>query len=168
MNYLAELMELRGLSQKEVQDMSGVYHVGYLMRLDTLEFVRKPTIAKLAKALDVTPRELVKGGKKMKDKILQTKVTQAAETLAKALRDYNGDEMILRVTVFTRDPECKEEGDPDGVPDFYSIVVHDANVDYDTPIDTTLSASARIYYDDEGIRKVIPYYCEGKADDLQS
>ena len=97
----------------------------------------------------------------MKDKIFYTKAVEAVESLARELRAYSSEPMYFSVTLFTRDNECHHEGDPEGVPDFYSFrfckedqIADDASV-YDC------SKAARIYYSDDGkILKVIDYYNE--------
>ena len=98
-------MKARGITPEELSKMSGcnVGNIRRIMKLDSLDFVYKSTTEKLSKALGVTPRELVKGGKSMKKKILQTEVTRAAETLCNALRAYTDEPLYLRIAVFSRD-----------------------------------------------------------------
>ena len=99
----------------------------------------------------------------MKNKVLYTEVIKAAETLARALRNYTDEPMYLNLCIFTRDAECHHEGDPEGTPDFYSLVVHSASEEYfEENLEPTISTSARVYYKEtkhgELIQTVIPYY----------
>ena len=95
----------------------------------------------------------------MKNKVLYTEVLKAAEHLATVLRNYTDEPMYLNLTIFTRDAECHHEGDPDGVPDYYEVVVEGAEADDDA--EPTIATSARVYYSEdqygEQIRTVIPY-----------
>ena len=98
----------------------------------------------------------------MKNKVLYTEVIKAAEGLARALRNFTDEPMYLNLCIFTRDAECHHEGDPDGLPDYYDVVVNGADVEFDENTDPTISTSARVYYkeskDGELIQTVIPYY----------
>lgn len=95
----------------------------------------------------------------MKDNILKTNVTQAVESLCKALRAYTSESLVCTVTIISKstlDPKSDE-----GVlPDWYKVrVVHTEAVDQD---DSIINQSARIYYGPdeygtEGIIKVLPY-----------
>lgn len=158
MNNLVLLMKARGITPEELSKMSGcnVGNIRRIMKLDSLDFVYKSTTEKLSKALGVTPRELVKGGKSMKKKILQTEVTRAAETLCNALRAYTDEPLYLRIAVFSRDKSVICDGDPDGVPDYYDVRVSEADFDPDN-YDPIVSKSARVYYGEDGIRFVIPF-----------
>ena len=95
----------------------------------------------------------------MKNKVLYTEVLKAAEHLATVLRNYTDEPMYLNLCIFTRDAECHHEGDPDGVPDYYDVVVEGAEADDDA--EPTISKTARVYYSEdqygELIRTVIPY-----------
>lgn len=164
MNNLREIMSARGITPIELAKRSGC-NVGNIRRLAKeggIEYTTKSTVTRLAKALDVTPKELVKGGKSMKNKILKAEITKHIEAISKALRDYKDEPMYLSLTVFTRDSECHIDGDPIGVPDYYSVRVHESDIDDIEECDLTLSMSARVYYafydQDELIRTVIPYY----------
>ena len=106
----------------------------------------------------------------MKNKVLYTEVIKAAEGLARALRNYTDEPMYMHLAIFTRDEESHHEGDPDGLPDFYSLVVHSASEEYfEENLEPTISTSARVYYkeskDGELIRTVIPYYEDVAEDD---
>ena len=95
----------------------------------------------------------------MKNKVLYTEVLKAAEHLATVLRNYTDEPMYLNLCIFTRDAECHHDGDPDGVPDYYDVVVEGAEADGDA--EPTICTSARVYYSEnqygELIRTVIPY-----------
>ena len=95
----------------------------------------------------------------MKNKVLYTEVLKAAEHLATVLRNYTDEPMYMNLTIFTRDADCHHEGDPDGVPDYYDVVVEGAEADDDA--EPTIRTSARVYYSEnqygELIRTVIPY-----------
>lgn len=102
----------------------------------------------------------------MKDKVLYGEVMKAAESLARALRAYTGEPMNCILTVFTRDQLIKTPGDPEGIPDYYSVLIRSTECEhYD---DSTMKLVNKIYYSDdefgnEKIGKVIPYY-EREAD----
>ena len=168
MNYLKQIMEAEGISPIQLAEMSGcnIGTVRNLMKADSIEYAFKGTIKKLSKALGVTPRDLVKGGKRMKNKILYTEVTKAAEALSKALRAYTDEPMYLSVCVFTQDKTAICDGDPEGIPDYYSIRCH--NADDIEGIVPTISESARVYYGEDGIKVVKPYHREVADDDSQN
>jgi len=97
----------------------------------------------------------------MKDKVLYGEVMKAAENLARALRAYTGEPMNCILSIFTRDQNVRTPGDPQGIPDYYSVLIRSAECEhYD---DSTLKAVRKIYYCDddfgnEKIMKVVPYY----------
>lgn len=97
----------------------------------------------------------------MKDKVLYGEVMKAAENLARALRSYTGEPMNCILSIFTRDQNVRTPGDPQGIPDYYSVLIRSAECEhYD---DSTLKAVRKIYYCDddfgnEKIMKVVPYY----------
>lgn len=164
MNYLTQIMEVRGYTPKDVAEMSGcaVTNIRRIMKLDSLEFAYPKTVSRLSAALGVTPRELVKGGKRMKDKVLKAKITKSVEEIAVALRNYTDEPLYLNITVFSRDNTVRLFGDPEGTPDFYSIRCHSTeNLEADN-IDLIIGKSARVYYSqdkdtEELIRTVIPF-----------
>ena len=100
----------------------------------------------------------------MKNKVLYTEVKKAAEMLCNALRSYSGEPMYLNLTVFTRDNTISD--DPKDIPDYYSVVVsYPDEVDEDIRINSAvISESAKVFYGDEGIRSVEPYYSEVEDD----
>lgn len=168
MNNLAMIMELEGITPKKLAELSGcdAGNIRRLMSLDSLDFIRPDTKKRLASALGVTIKDLVKGGKRMKNKILYAEVVKATEELTKALRNYTDEPMYLNVCIMTRDKTAVCEGDPSGVPDFYSIRCHKADdIDEIVP---DISESARVFYSEdgngEGIRNVFKYF-EGVAND---
>ena len=95
----------------------------------------------------------------MKNKVLYAQVVEAAERLAVILRNYATEPMYLNLCIFTRDEGCRHEGDPDGAPDYYDIIVEGSESDDEA--EPTISITSRIYYSEdrygELIRTVIPY-----------
>lgn len=97
----------------------------------------------------------------MKDKVLYGEVMKAAENLARALRAYTGEPMNCILSIFTRDQDVRTPDDPQGIPDYYSVLIRSAECEhYD---DSTLKAVRKIYYCDddfgnEKIMKVVPYH----------
>lgn len=157
MNYLRELMRAKGITATELSKMSGVSQgcISRMLKMSDITFSYKHTQKALADALGVTVNELVNGGGDMKNKILESEVRKAAESLAVALRKYTTEPMYCSLIIFTKDVTCKCDEDPEGIPDYYSFRVHEAeDVEEHYP---TFSESARVYYDDEGIRYVIPF-----------
>ena len=59
----------------------------------------------------------------MEEKILKTIVVMAAENVALELRKYSPETMYCQITALTHNNAIKEEGDPEGEPDFYRIEV---------------------------------------------
>ena len=72
--------------------------------------------------------------------------------------------MYLNLTVFTRDNTIADR--PEYIPDYYSVVVsYPDEVDEDIRINSAvISESAKVFYGDEGIRVVKPYYSEVEDD----
>ena len=123
--------------------------------MNDITFAYKSTQKALADALEVTVSDLINGGDKMKKTILHAEVIKAAESLAVALSKFSSDPMYCSVTVFTKDVTCKCEGDPEGIPDYYSVRIHDAeDVEGER---TFISESARVYYGEDGIRTVLKF-----------
>lgn len=96
----------------------------------------------------------------MKDKILLTEVRKAAEQLCNALRSYTDEPLYCNLTVFTRDNTIAKE--PKDIPDYYSVIVAlPDEVDEDIHISSAvISESAKVFYGEDGIRNVEPYYSE--------
>ena len=104
----------------------------------------------------------------MKDKVLRSAVTEAVEKLTRALRNYTDEPMSCFLSVFTRDEEIKADGEPDTIPDSYSVTVRSGCVEPGS--DPTLRMMCKIYYSDdefgqESIRTVIPCHDEGEEDE---
>jgi len=94
----------------------------------------------------------------MKNKILETEISEACETIARALRAYSGKPIFLKTYIYTR------ETHPEKGTDFYSFVLKDKHGN------TLLDLGKRIAYcwdDDNGGMEVIreTYKCYGGADD---
>ena len=104
----------------------------------------------------------------MEEKILKTIITMSIENITRELRKYSQEPLQCSIEIFSRDQVVKDETDPEGVPDYYSVLVRIAGEDVELtyPI---VDESNKIYYsfDDrgiEGIRRVLPCYrkgCEG-------
>ena len=158
MNNLTAYMDARGITPKELSEKTGISinNIRRLMNTGNLESAYTYTKTAIAEALGVSVCDLVKGGENMKKKILETEVTKAAEHLAKVIREFSGEPMHLSLAIFTRDIECKCDGDPNGLPDYYSVLVHDADTEYDDnpegyiPRSIEVSKTGRIYYGDDG------------------
>lgn len=93
----------------------------------------------------------------MKEKILETEVSNACETIARALRAYSNKPVQLTVDIITRE-EIPEKGT-----DFYSFVLRDAGR-------IIFDLGRRISYcwdDDNGGMEVIreTYTCFGGVED---
>lgn len=100
----------------------------------------------------------------MKDKIFYTKAVEAVESLARELRVYSVEPMYLSITIFTRDENCHHEGDPDGIPDYYTFRFCE-DVDEPSFEDDDRFKAARVYYSEDGkIMKVIDYYGDNKEE----
>lgn len=155
MNYLIILMEEKGLTPKKLAELSGcnVGNIRRLMTLDTLEFAYKKTTERLAKALGVTPKELIEGGTRMKKKILETEIRKNAEALALALRKFADEPMYLRLCVFTLDNVAD---DSSSAPDYYDVVCHKCDdLDANEPV---MSKAFLIYYGEEGVEKTEEFW----------
>lgn len=88
----------------------------------------------------------------MKNKILETEITSAAEHLAQVLRSYSGRPMRCDLTIRTRE----------GEKDKYFIVAYYS----DETDENALTEGGRIYYEDgtDKIAKIEPFYGEVKND----
>ena len=166
MNYLTELMNARGIDLITLAKMSGV-SLSNLRRLTAEEsagYFHKKTQKRLAQALGVTVSELVKGGKRMKNKILEAEVRKAVDHLTTALHKYSDEPMCLSLAIFTKDKTVRSDDDPKGIPDYYSIRSYVADTEQEetaddvfVPKETVINESARVYYGEDGIRQVIPF-----------
>ena len=169
MNNLKSIMEARNITPNQLSEMTGlaVTNIRRILQEDSLATATKPTQQTIAAALGITVRELVEGGTDMKKKILEAEITNAVQTLTKALRKYSDEGLYLSFFTFTRDKDSVEDGKPNDIPDYYSIRVlkpfedEDDMYDADEDIEYIFNESGRIFYStvdgEEGIRKVIPY-----------
>ena len=159
MNYLSQLMAAKNVTAVQLAKKAGVAEatVRDYMKNDILDFTRKTTLQKIAKAMNCTPREIVKGGDSMKKKILEAEVIRAAESLCVALRKFSDESMYLHVTVFTRDNTVRCEDDPEGIPDYYAIRVNPSGETEDEPCFPDISKNSRVYYNGDKISDVIDY-----------
>ena len=105
----------------------------------------------------------------MEEKILKTIITMSIENITRELRKYSKEPLQCSIEIFSRDQVVKDETDPEGVPDYYSVLVRIAGEDVELtyPI---VDESNKVYYsyDDrgiEGIRRVIPCYRKGSEED---
>ena len=171
MNYLKALLEAREITPIKFSEQTGIT-LSNIRRLtqdnnNLIETAYKPTQQVIAAALGVTVRDLVKGGKRMKNKILEAEIQTAIQRLTKALRKYSDEGLYLSFFAFTRDKDSVEDGDPKDIPDYYSIRVlkpfedNEDIEDEEEDIEYIFKETGRIYYStvdgEEGIRKVIPY-----------
>ena len=92
----------------------------------------------------------------MKDKVLHSEINKAAEGLLLALRKYTDEPLYFSLTIFSKDNTVICEGDPDGVPDFFSVRL--LNTD---SMESIYNEASRVYYSEgegeELIKKVIPF-----------
>ena len=97
----------------------------------------------------------------MKDKVLRTAVTSAAETIAQALHSYSDKSIFCQILIGTRDENMKEN------PDVYHVKVQYSHA-YDRGEIPIMTADAKVTYSiDHGcelIRRVEPIGEEGGED----
>lgn len=158
MVYLNDYMKLQGMTRRALSEESGVSLPrirAYVNEPELLITADWETRKAIADALGITVKELLHG-KNLKTEILKTEIRKAAEHLENELRKYSAEPMYLDLCIFTHDAEAKtEEDNCEGLPDYYSIRCHEAS-DIEGII-PTMSESARVYYGEDGIRKVIPF-----------
>ena len=104
----------------------------------------------------------------MEEKILKTIVTMSIENITRELRKFSKEPLQCDITIFSRDQVVKDETDPEGVPDYYSVVVRLAGEDAEL-VSPIIDESNKVFcsYDDrgiEGIRRVIPCYRKGSEE----
>ena len=161
MNYLKAIMEMRNTTAVELSKVSGIspQEIRRLCEGDYMSHARKDTQKSLADALNVTVRELVKGSEEMKEKIVYTEIKKAAEHLASVIRKYYPEQIYVDVVLFTHENPEDYDDNPTNDLDYYSIraTMTDSKFNDDLPVIPFLSESGRIYYDDEEIRKVVPF-----------
>lgn len=95
----------------------------------------------------------------MKNKILQTEIIEAAETLANALRKYSDKSLYLNLTIISRDENLASSG-LDTTTDFYSFRCHETKST--NPVSEVLTAGInRIHRnEDGGIKEVTRIFNE--------
>ena len=105
----------------------------------------------------------------MEEKILKTIVTMSIENITRELRKFSKEPLQCDITIFSRDQVVKDGTDPEGIPDYYSVLVRIVGEDVELtyPI---IDESNKVYYsyDDrgiEGIRRVLPCYRKGSEED---
>ena len=167
MSYLKEILEAKGITMHDLAEMTGNAYscITVMLKNDSYAFSHKKTQKKIADALGFTPNEIINGGESMKKKLIGAEVIRATEHLARLLRTYYPDPMYLSLAIFTKDNTAKSDGDPDGIPDYYSVRVHSSDTEYEENIDndtfvpkeTLINETARVYYGEDGIRTVIPF-----------
>jgi len=160
MNNLVDLMNATGTTPIELSKGTGIpiSNVRRLMTLDDLSGIYKATQTKLAGYFGITVNQLVNGGTRMKNKILETEIRKHAEALAVALRKYTDVPIYFHLSVMTRDNLTDE---PDA-PDYYDFVIHE--LDDFGEIKKMTSKAFLIHYDDEGIIKTTPFYSNERND----
>lgn len=104
----------------------------------------------------------------MEEKILKTIVTMSIENITRELRKFSKEPLQCDITIFSRDQVVKDDTDPEGVPDYYSVVVRLAGEDAEL-VFPIIDESNKVFYsyDDrgiEGIRRVIPCYRKGSEE----
>lgn len=164
MNNLVDLMNATGTTPIELSKGTGIpiSNVRRLLSLDDLSGIYKTTQSKLAGYFGITINQLVNGGTRMKNKILETEIRKHAEALAVALRKYTDVPIYFHLSVMTRDNVTDE---PDA-PDYYDFVVHELDDDFAEIKKMTSKAFLIHYYydEDELIRKTTPFYSNERND----
>lgn len=98
----------------------------------------------------------------MKDKVLRTAVTSAAESIAQALHSYSDKPIFCQILIGTRDENMKEN------PDVYHVKVQYSHA-YDRGAIPIMTADAKVTYSiDHGcelIRRVEPIGEKGGKDE---
>lgn len=164
MSYLKEIIKAKGLTEKQVAELSGITHptLWRLCKENTYQFAQKNTQIKIADALGVTVREIIEGESIMKQKLVETEVTQAVEHLASVLRKNYKEPMHLHMTIFTRDA-IGLRGETNNKPDYFDIRVGDGADLEDRIIDK--SALIVRDADTEKIVQTVPYYKRGRQNE---
>lgn len=161
MNYLKAIMEMRNITTVELSKASGIspQEIRRLCEGDYMSHAYHDTKKRLADALNVSVNELVNGGDDMKEKIVYTEIKKAAEHLASVIHKYYPEQIYVDVVLFTHENPEDYDDNPTNDLDYYSIraTMTDSKFNDDLPVVPFLSESGRIYYDDKGIRKVVPF-----------
>ena len=162
MNNLIDLMNATGTTPIELSKGTGIpiSNVRRLMTLDDLSGIYKATQTKLAGFFGITVNQLVNGGTRMKNKILETEIRKHAEALAVALRKYTDVPMYAHLTIFTHDNIVEDKDSPD----YCDIVCHE--FDESGEIAFVVNQSFLIHYGEDGISKTTPFpYERGNDND---
>lgn len=161
MNNLIDLMNATGTTPIELSKGTGIpiSNVRRLLTLDDLSGIYKATQTKLAGFFGITVNQLVNGGTRMKNKILETEIRKHAEALAVALRKYTDVPIYFHLSVMTRDNVTDE---PD-TPDYYDFVIHELDDDFGE-IKKMTSKAYLIHYGEEGIDHTTPFYSNERND----
>ena len=166
MSNLSKIIYARGITPNDLATLTGLTYptIWRLLKNDCYATAQKSTQQKIAAVLGVSVSELVKGGKRMKNKILEAEVRKAIEHLTTALHKYTDEPMYLSLAIFTKDKTVRTETDPEGIPDYYTVRSYVADTEQEhtaddlfVPKETVIDESARVYYGEEGIRQVIPF-----------
>lgn len=167
MSYLKEILEAKGLTMHDLAEMTGNAYscITVMLKNDSYAFSHKKTQKKIANALGFTVNEIINGGEEMKRKIAEAEIKRGVEHIINALNKYSADPMYLSLSIFTKDNTLKCDGDPDGIPDYYTLRAYASDTEYDESIDkdvfvpkeTLINETARVYYGEDGIRTVIPF-----------
>jgi hypothetical protein len=156
MNNLVDLMNATETTPIKLSKATGIAtsNVRRLMSLDDLSGIYKTTQKKLANYFGITVNQLINGGTRMKNKILQTEIRKHAEALAVALRKYTDVPMYFHLAVFTRDNTEGEIGD---IPDYYDYVLHELDEEVGE-VTNTVTEAFLIHYGEDGIRDTEQFY----------
>ena len=167
MSYLKEILEAKGITMHDLAEMTGNAYscITVMLKNDSYAFSHKKTQKKIADALGFTPNEIINGGEEMKRKIAETEIKRGVEHIINALNKYSADPMYLSLSIFTKDNTLKCDGDPDGIPDYYTLRAYASDTEFDesigkdvfVPKETLINETARVYYGEDGIRTVIPF-----------
>ena len=167
MSYLKEILKEKGITMQELADISGVAYstITVMLKNDSYATSHRPIQKKIANALGFTVNEIINGGEEMKRKIAEAEIKRGVEHIINALNKYSADPMYLSLSIFTKDNTLKCDGDPDGIPDYYTLRAYASDTEYDESIDkdvfvpkeTLINEAARVYYGEDGIRTVIPF-----------
>lgn len=167
MSYLKEIITAKGLTMHDLADLTGVAYptITIMFKNDSFEYSHKGNQQKIANALGFTVNEIINGGEEMKRKIAEAEIKRGVEHIINALNKYSADPMYLSLAIFTKDNTLKCDGDPDGIPDYYTLRAYASDTEYDESIDkdvfvpkeTLINETARVYYGEDGIRTVIPF-----------
>ena len=97
----------------------------------------------------------------MKDKVLQARITESVENIAKSLRFYSKEPIFCKITIGTRMDNPYKRSDGIDVTDYYHITVTYAlDVDRQADIEYVIDDKAH-----ELIRRVTVYKEEGEEDE---